>query len=195
MDSLQINLDTVKGQLKVMEENLTSQTDLNQKISIELNHWRNQCDQLKQEYETLIDDNVRMKSTLASKDDELIALRENMEKLSLANQDDQEVKKLNAEVNRLKEHLVGVEETYLGYLKVAEQRYEDAQKLIQQYEQMNLEQQKTEHEEMISNLNKKWNEAREEIHMYEDKNERLSANLVNLQSVIDQLEKGKEFTF
>lgn len=186
-----MNLELVNGQLKLMEENLTSQKDLSEKISIELNHWRNQCDQLKQEFETLTDDNLRLKSTLADKDEELIALRENMEKLSLADQQNQEVKKLNAEVNRLKEHLVGVEETYLGYLKVAEERYENAQKCIQQYEQMNLEQQKTEHEEVISTLNKKWNEAQEEIQKYEDKTERLSANLVNLQSVIEQLEKGK----
>lgn len=191
-DSLQQELENQKAQL-------ISQIELSDKSLIELNQWRNQYDQMSQHLNQLTQDNHALKLSLATKDDELIKLMEKLANLqkSIADQqqaesDRAEIDKLTGELNRLRQHLVQVEETYIGYLKESEERLEQSQKIVQQYEQMNIDQRELEYQELVQSLREELKNSHEQLYQREDKNERLAANLINMQSVIEQLEKEHE---
>ncbi|KAH9526618.1 Trip11p [Dermatophagoides farinae] len=205
-DSLQIQLnevektrDSLQQELENQKAQLISQIELSDKSLIELNQWRNQYDQMSQHLNQLTQDNHALKLSLATKDDELIKLMEKLANLqkSIADQqqaesDRAEIDKLTGELNRLRQHLVQVEETYIGYLKESEERLEQSQKIVQQYEQMNIDQRELEYQELVQSLREELKNSHEQLHQCEDKNERLAANLINMQSVIEQLEKEHE---
>ncbi|OTF72270.1 hypothetical protein BLA29_010157 [Euroglyphus maynei] len=190
----------MREELEIQKSQLYCQIESNEKLLAELNECRQQSDQMCKQLDQLTEDNQILKSSLSSKDDELIRLTEKLTELekSTVNQlqsemDTAEIEKLTMELNRLRQHLVQVEENYIGYLKEAEEQVEKLQKTIQQYEHMNLDQREAEHEELVQLLRKELEQSREQLHQCEDKNERLATNLINMQSVIEQLENGENF--
>lgn len=200
MKELENVRDTIRQELEIQKSQLYCQIESNEKLLAELNECRQQFDQMCKQLDQLTEDNQILKSSLSSKDDELIRLTEKLTELekSTVNQrqsemDAAEIEKLTMELNRLRQHLVQVEENYIGYLKEAEEHVEKLQKTIQQYEHMNLDQREAEHEELVQLLRKELEQSREQLHQCEDKNERLATNLINMQSVIEQLENGENF--
>lgn len=192
MNEIELERNLLRQDLLDQKSQKICQTESMEKLTKELNQYEQQSEQMTKMLNELTEDNSMLKSRLAEKDDELIKLREK----STTEQENQQTnsienEKLTTELNRLRQHLVQVEENYIGYLKEMEERLEQSQKIIEQYEQMNFDQRELEYQQQIESLRLELESLRKQSFEYEDKIERLQANLINMQSVIEQLEKGK----
>lgn len=146
-----------------------------------------------QEIEQLNEAMKRMSALVQDKDLEVQSQAQRITQLSAADESRNmehcaENERLRTELDRLRAHLVSVEENYTTELMVSEAKVEEMVNLVDKLKAEQLE--KETYEEQIRSLCTSRDKARNECSALEDKVQQYSTSIANLQAVIEQLEKG-----
>lgn len=148
-----------------------------------------------QEIEQLNEAMKRMSALVQDKDLEVQSQAQRITQLSAADESRNmehcaENERLRTELDRLRAHLVSVEENYTTELMVSEAKVEEMVNLVDKLKAEQLE--KETYEEQIRSLCTSRDKARNECSALEDKVQQYSTSIANLQAVIEQLEKEHE---
>lgn len=128
---------------------------------------------------------ARMEATVRAKERELTEWR--------ARAEDSEVERMRAELSRLKEHLVCIEENYTQELVSAAERVESLRREVAAGERMREElltaDQRRDDETRALRTEREM--ARNEASRLEDKVQQYSASVSNLQLVVEHIQRGR----
>ncbi|KPM05462.1 hypothetical protein QR98_0039260 [Sarcoptes scabiei] len=199
--------EILQDQFNVIESQLNTQLNENQKDRIDLKKFKTQCEKLTIDVENSANDFKKLTIVLAAKESELSEMRKRLESIDLTEKSSEkdsliqikqdQIEQLTSELDRLRKHLVETEEIYSSYLKESQNNIETYEVRLREQEAINstLVQKDLERENsfflcLLRKLHEKLEECSNRKHLLEDENEQLKANLIDYQSVIEQLEKG-----
>lgn len=136
----------------------------------------------------------RMSMLVQDKDQEVRELREKTAHLeaqaSMAEMREGETERLKTELERLRVHMITVEDNYTAELMASEQKVEEMGTLVAKLQKDLEESDKL--SEQLKSLKTARDKARNEQSALEDKVQSYSTSIANLQAVIGQLEKEHE---
>ncbi|KAI7690611.1 hypothetical protein SSS_01446 [Sarcoptes scabiei] len=196
--------EILQDQFNVIESQLNTQLNENQKDRIDLKKFKTQCEKLTIDVENSANDFKKLTIVLAAKESELSEMRKRLESIDLTEKSSEkdsliqikqdQIEQLTSELDRLRKHLVETEEIYSSYLKESQNNIETYEVRLREQEAINstLVQKDLERENSFLKLHEKLEECSNRKHLLEDENEQLKANLIDYQSVIEQLEKASK---
>lgn len=139
--------EILQDQFNVIESQLNTQLNENQKDRIDLKKFKTQCEKLTIDVENSANDFKKLTIVLAAKESELSEMRKRLESIDLTEKSSEkdsliqikqdQIEQLTSELDRLRKHLVETEEIYSSYLKESQNNIETYEVRLREQEAIN----------------------------------------------------------